>query len=84
MFRMMPDHREEIVNGMLVKRNTIPDYFNPEVMDHIRDWNMWKHGFGLPYSGGTREQPATIIETMFMLEQIYLKYENDQRKLKSG
>jgi hypothetical protein len=40
-------------------------------------WFQWTRGF-LPYSGGWAEQPAAVIELIYLMEYTYKRWEKEQ------
>jgi hypothetical protein len=60
-------NREMVLNGFIVRRDKIQDYFDDETNRAIMIYSLYKR-FGFAYSGGWAEQPADHFAIIDLLD----------------
>lgn len=67
--------REMVMPGCdyKVERRKIPEYLARDEIEMIRFFWQWK-SLGWPFSGGWAEQPANLVDVVFLLEGEYTKW----------
>ena len=68
------DRKEVLADGIVVTRSDIPGLLEDKgFYIAMREWNNY-HRFGLPFTGGWKEQPCQLIDVIELFDSLYEKH----------
>jgi hypothetical protein len=72
--------KDENGDGILIKRNTIPDYFNADFYRVLSWWDEYRlDNNGWPFAGGWAQQPAHVHAAIRLFQRAVEEYRIEQQ-----